>query len=83
MKTALLKKLKCAKLSSICVVAARNVVVAVTAIAAAIATNFEPDPGQSGAGTVRCQDSQVIEAFKKTLPTRWQRMEPVFPQKRL
>ena len=34
-------------------------------------------------GTVRCQDSQVIEAFKKTLPTRWQRMEPVFPQKRL
>ena len=40
-------------------------------------------PGQSGARTVRCQDSQVIEAFKKTLPTRWQRMEPVFPQKRL
>ena len=34
-------------------------------------------------GTVRCRDSQVIEAFKKTLPTRWQRMEPVFPQKRL
>ena len=29
------------------------------------------------------RDSQVIEAFKKTLPTRWQRMEPVFPQKRL
>ena len=34
-------------------------------------------------GTVRCRDSQVIEAFKKTLPTRWQRIEPVFPQKRL